>query len=188
MQRARTAILTRHGVGGALKGGAAITLALLVAACAVSSPLEITSTGPGLDRGQSVALSLPEDTESLRGRFAAALAQALEAEAVRIAPDAPILADFSVAQSVATAGVIRGEGQPIEGNEGQDWYAEPRKERTFDKCEAQRLRATFVLYDKATGELAYRGSGVAIECDFDAEALREFADGLVANALETSGS
>ncbi len=158
-----------------------------LASCAVTEPLAITSTGSGngLARGSSVVLGAPDDLSSERGRFAGALAKAMMARSVRIADDGALLADFSIARADASGGVMNGPGNSAASE--QDWIASPRRDRRFDKCEAERLRATLVLYDRAGGAIVYRGSGNATQCGFADADITALAQGLVDDAFQRSG-
>lgn len=160
-----------------------LALAFGLSACAVSTPLAITSTGQGLGSTSSVSLDSQEQPSSDRSRFGAALRSAFESRSIGFSADAPVLADFSVSQGDASAGVLAGKGEDTEDPDQRDWIATPRRSRSFDKCEAQRLRATLVLYDRASGAIIYRGSGEATECDFGQAEMAAMADGLVADAL-----
>ncbi len=167
------------------RGWTALTAALLVpmAGCAVSQPLEITSTGSGMARGASVTITAEDDAASERGRFAKALQDALAARSSTQADDAPLIADFSIARTAAAGGVINGKGEAGQGKQAPDWIAAPRPDRRFDKCNAQRLRATLVLYDRANGAIVYRGSGMATECGFTDADIAALAHGLVDDAV-----
>ncbi len=130
-----------------------------------------------------MAISSDDDTASERGRFAKALQDALAARSLTQADDAPLIADFSIARTAAAGGVAKGKGEAGKGKQAPDWIAAPRPDRRFDKCNAQRLRATLVLYDRASGAIVYRGSGVATECGFTDADLATLAQGLVDDAL-----
>jgi hypothetical protein len=169
--------------------GAALALGgvLALSACAVSSPLEIRSRGAGLQPGMPVSLVRPEEDTGLNARFASAVERALTDRSLVLVEDARFIADISVARRDASSGIIRGEGtRPVEGQE-PDWLVRPRDKERFDKCKAQRLRATLVIYDRSNGSVAYRGSGQAIACGFDDSDLAEFAQNLVADALDPAG-
>ncbi|MEO0463182.1 MAG: hypothetical protein AAF127_08630 [Pseudomonadota bacterium] len=100
-----------------------------------------------------------------------------------MADDAPLLADYSMALGDAANGVLRGKGRYTEGKQEQDWITSPRRKRRFDKCEAQRLRGTLVLYDRASGQKVYRGSGEAVECEFGDAEIAALAQQLVDDAI-----
>ena len=192
MQRAGRRKLT-HAYQDALgRAGLILALAASLTACAVSSPLSVTSTGAGFESNRRVALTAAEDPASLQARFTASVSQALSDQGLALDADAPLTADISVSQNTASSGIVRGEGSKAEdtqnaGEPEQDWLTAPREKRRFDKCEAQRLRATLVIYNRADGSLAYRGSGEATECGFGEADLAAFAQALVADALAPAG-
>jgi len=177
--------------------GAAVSMAAMLASCAVAKPLAITSAGPGIARGSTVAITMPEQRLSERGRFSDALSKAMMARNVQVSEAPPsgverdkkaqLLADFSVSTTDASSGVLKGEGRYAEGEAEQDWITPPRRDRRFDECEAKRLRATLVLFDASTGEMVYRGSGEATDCEFDDAELTTLAGQLVEDALTRSG-
>jgi hypothetical protein len=62
-----------------------------------------------------------------------------------------------------------------------DWQSEPRDNRLLDICKAKRLRGSLVLFNRATGKIAYRGESEADGCkfgptDFDAMATQLVSD------------
>ena len=188
MFRARGRILTKSlsdRLNSVIKSAPAVLCALPLAACAVSSPLAISSTGEGAARGLSVTIEQPESASGLRGQFADALSAAFASQSVAVAKDSQLIADFSVSQAPAAAGVLSGKGDKPE-IAPEDWIAQPREKRRFDECEAQRLRATLVLYDRTTSTMVYRGTGSATECDFSEADFAAMADSLVKDALSKS--
>ena len=165
----------------------AMALAVLVSGCAVTAPLEITSTGGVGSNISTVSLSVDDNSESLRGRFAAALGEGFASHSISVAENAPWLVDFGISQVKASGGIIRGEGDAQKDKDEQDWAITPRDQHSFDKCEAQRLRLTLVIYNRASGNVSYRGIGEAIECDFNNDELTSYAERLIDRALNTSG-
>ena len=141
----------------------------------------------GFEENRRVALAPVEDRSGLQRQFATALSEALTGQGLGLSPEARLIADFSVAQSAASAGIVRGEGATGPDAVDEDWLTAPREKRRFDKCEAQRLKATLVLYNRTDGSVAYRGSGEAIECAFDEADLKQFAQALVVDALAPAG-
>ena len=198
MQRTKRIILSYMTAARMWAASGAVGLTLAWSACAVSSPIALTSTGEGLPTRAPVTLApvtlasvtlAPADspTNSLNARFASAVEQAMADSAIAIAADARFIADLSVGQMPASAGIVQGEGAGNGGNEETDWLVRPREKRRFDKCDAQVLRATLVIYDRTTGSVAYRGSGQATECDFADADLAQMARALVADALDPAG-
>lgn len=165
-------------------------LAGCLTACAVSTPLEVRSTGDGLSQQSSVAFVGSQDEPSeQRKAFAAALTQALSQRSLSVAPSGRYIAEYAFSISDATEGLVAGKPDKAAADAGAepDWAARPRKKRTFDKCKAKRMRGTLVLLDRSTGKTAYRGEGGQIECSFANEDIAALADALVADALSLSG-
>lgn len=160
--------------------------AQLLSACAVSTPLTITSVGDeSAQRPAQIAIAMPDDDLSLKARFAGALAQAFDRQGISVADEGVLVADYAVSIGSAEMG-LRG-GAPGTGNETSEdddgWIAISREPRRFDQCEAQMMRGTLLLLDRTDGSLAYRGQGMAIECDFDDADWRALADQLVADFI-----
>ena len=185
MQRGWRIVLSKVRGLRVLSSGAAAGCALSLAACSVSSPLAITSTGDGVEQGSRLSLIIPQDAAPLETRFAAAVERALSSQSIGLADKSTLIAEITAAQSEASSGFLGGDWAQAVDEDNQDWIARPRRDRPLDRCKAQRLRATLTVYDSATGTLAYRGSGEAIECSFEEQALVEFAEELVADALRT---
>lgn len=160
----------------------AAILAMMTSACAVTSPLAIDSTGDGITSAGKVALAVSNDEKSeRRARFAGALGEAFADRSIPVAADGGYVADYAISLGEAADGVVRGEAKA--GTE-PDWLATPRSAGRFDKCDAQRMRGTLVLFDRASGEVIYRGSASRIECGFDDGDIDAMADALVADALK----
>ena len=160
-----------------------VIVAIGLAACSVSSPLTVqsTATETAAPRTQ-IALSLPDDeTGTMRQRFANALIEAFATRGVTIDDGARLVADIAVSEGSAEMGVQHSPVTAQPEGADPDWIDPPREPRRFDRCEALEMRGTLMLVDRATGTIAYRGTGAATECDFGDAALRAMAEGLVAD-------
>ncbi|BDI59887.1 hypothetical protein [Qipengyuania nanhaisediminis] len=162
----------------------AIMCAGLLPACSVIEPFAINAKrADNAPAPARVALALPgEDEPEQRRAFAAALVAAFADADIAADPAARLVADYGIAQGPASAGIERAE--PARTGETRDWIDPPRKGRRFDECKAQQLRASLMLVDRSTGEMVYRGTGSATQCDFDASHYATIARGLVADYLE----
>ena len=183
MQRRHRAIVSTARWAKARAGALLTGCALALCACSVSSPLAITSTGEGLERGASVAFAAVEDPAPLEARFRLVMEDTLASQSILLSDRANLIAQISAAQSDASSGLLSGDWAATIDEDDQNWIAQPRPDRPLDRCNAQRLRATLTIYDRATGEVVYRGASEAIECSFGDEALDAFAQGLVADAM-----
>lgn len=138
----------------------------------------------------AIAIALPEgDAPQLKTRFADALIAAMSGSGVARSENGGLIADYSVSIRSAELGVQASSGQSgSDGVNAPDWISQPRPPKRFDQCEAQVLRGSLLLLDRATGAAAYRGTGTITDCEFGEEALRALADGLVADYLSGSAA
>ena len=162
--------------------GRAIALLVLPAAlsaCAVTAPVEITTTSGVLPPSSSVELAEFPTDESLRGRFGAALAEAMAEAAVRVDDGSPVIAEFAIAERSASTGTADPEASTPEAIV---WSSEPRDSNWLDECEARRLSGTLVLLSRDDGSLLYRGVAEATDCAFDETHFDAMAQALVSDA------
>lgn len=159
-------------------------MAGLLGACAVSSPLQIQSTNSGALAARTISLEIAEgDAGTARGGYAAALRSAFARHDISLDPGAPVVAEFAFSISDASDGIVAGKPEISDGETEHDWMATPREQRRFDRCDAQRMRGTLVLFDKDKSAMVYRGRASQIECDFGEADIAALADRLVADAL-----
>jgi len=154
---------------------------VFTAACAVSSPFTVNSTGTGVPAQASISLAGEETAGTHRASLHSALQRAFATEAVTLSDDGKYLADFSISIRNAEGGLTTS----IEAKDEAeiDWETKPRDSRLLDGCDAKRMRATLVVLDRATGQRIYRGEGEATECDFSGDAMDGVARQLVRDAL-----
>lgn len=157
----------------------------LLASCAVATPVAIQSSGPALSGDHAVELVVADELSPLHGQFASALAEAFARHDVDTGQGAPLIADFALSVSFAEAGVVAqnsaDEAAPA-SEQDIDWTAKPRSRRLFDKCDAQRARATLFIVDRTSGETVYRGEAEKIDCEIGKGAVSELAASLVDDA------
>lgn len=150
--------------------------------CSVAAPFTVESSGIGLPQRVAVALPPMPAEGSDQARLAQALQRAFADSSVPVSPDGALVADYAVSVSAAeggqTASVSATDAASVQ------WQARPRSARPFDRCQAQRMRATLLLLDRVSGELVYRGEGQAVECTFPDAAFASAAKALVADALK----
>ncbi|MCB2083963.1 MAG: hypothetical protein KDD90_07930 [Sphingomonadaceae bacterium] len=155
---------------------------LSLGACAVTSPIDVTSAGPGVASIDAIRLQSAASEEAQRAAFEAALHRALANSSIRLDKDAPYLGDFAIALRDARTGLA--EPQDTTGESGQvDWASDPRKRRLFDGCKAKRIRATLVILSRESGAIVYRGEGEADACGFTEKDYDRLAARLVEDAL-----
>ena len=162
----------------------ATALAGLLSACAVSSPLQVTSNGAGAAPRSGVELpDLAEEPAEERRAFANALQRALVAQSVRVAAESPLLAEYSFSIGEATGGTVAGKGDDVTAGAEPDWIAEPRNKHWLDRCDAQRMRGTLVLFSRTDGSIVYHGEASQIACSFSDEDITALSNALVADAF-----
>lgn len=162
------------------------TLAAITAACSVSAPLSLDSTGTIRGTGESIYITVSEDDATPnRAAFGGALVKAFLDRSVAVSENGNLVVDYGVSLSDAKSGVIGGEVQAGKPAAEQAWLATSRDSRNFDKCDAQRLRGTLVLIDRQTNTTLYRGSATQIECEFSDRDMEAMASALVEDALSS---
>lgn len=179
--RAQVMASSRKAVSAISTFAATLGLALGLASCAITTPVAIASTTGALPAGHAIELAPAETSHSTRARFATALEEAFRTHSVAIADGAPAIADFAFSSHDATSGVADPARQTAEGE--IPWESHPRKRSPFDKCSAQRLRATLLLLSREDGSILYRGVGEADVCELGDEQVSALAEALVSDAL-----
>lgn len=151
----------------------------VLAACAVTTPVDVTATLGALPGATSVEVAPFSDDDSMRDRFGTALTDAFADANVRVATDSPVIAEFAIAERSATSGVADPEAS---SDEAIVWSSEPRDNDLLDKCVARRMRGTLVLLSRTDGSLLYRGVAESTDCDFEDSHFAAMANALVADA------
>lgn len=154
-------------------------LSLLVSACAVSGPVSIKPTIVNLQTADSIEFPTTGDAGTLRSQWGAALNNAFSAKAIGVVDGAPFLADFALSLRSAESGVAVVTDDIAE----IDWQSAPRSKRLLDKCEAQKLRGTLVIFRRSDGEIVYRGESEANACAFGSDDITRMAAELVESAV-----
>lgn len=170
-----------------LRGTCVAAAALVLTACAVSTPLTIDSTieRTGM-RDATIALAMPDPAEpSIRRDFALALATALANQNVPVSDAGDLLADFAIANGSAAVGVQLTPDRDAGDTAETRWISAPRTRERFDECDARVLRGTLVLINRADGAMAYRGKAAMTECEFGTADVDALAQALVADFVST---
>jgi len=166
-------------------GPLAAVLVALLAGCSVTTPASVVSTTGQLPQGNPVQLAPYETDGTLRGEFGQQLENALIAQSIEVTGEAPVIAAFAIAMRDARSGVA---DPAASSADAIVWESRPRPGSMFDSCDAQRLRATLVLLERAGGEILYRGAGESTRCDHTETDLAELANALVADASGSSST
>ncbi|MGB3167482.1 MAG: hypothetical protein WBA68_11980 [Alteraurantiacibacter sp.] len=154
-------------------------MAVLLAGCAVNTPVAITSTTGAVGENGQVMLAEAEDGGTPRAIFASALSEAFTRHGVPLGNKAPLLADFALSERDAETGLVDPESST---EDAIVWTSRNRNRRLFDGCTARRLRATLVLLRRDDGEIAYRGVAETDLCESGEADIRALADALVRDA------
>ena len=158
--------------------------AMVLSGCSVSSPLSIESSASTSPATMSaVAMQMPEeDAPAVTKTFASALANALASHNFNVGEDGRLLADYAISNGTAELGV---QDKAAPGSEPA-WISVPRPSKTFDECDARKLRGTLMMLDSADGSVVYHGRAEMTECDFGEEEIGAVAEALAADfALHT---
>lgn len=159
----------------------ALPALLLVAGCAVATPVAISASrgpAPGLAR---LAVMPVEAGQAEKADFAARLVEALGKRGVAAADDAPVLADLALASAPADVDLLLQTSAEAGASPGPLGTA--RASRWYDRCAARRTRASLALYDRASGALIAKSDAETVTCAADPAPLAALADAVVADAI-----
>ncbi len=101
---------------------------------------------------------------------------------MEIAEDADAVADFAISVSPSPVGLYASEAGKSDDQPEQ--IATTRKQRWYDACEAVRVQASLVLYNRGNGELLKSSKAESMGCEGDmpvAELAELLADDLLAD-------
>lgn len=150
-----------------------------IPSCTVPSDITLSSVAEPVAAQGAVAMAQEDSEDGTRATFAAALRKSLQVSSVAIADDAPLILEFSVSQRDAETGIA----DPLApGTRDVTWQSDERKSKLFDGCGVTRLRAGLLLVERASGTIAYRGTGDMDTCAVTDGQVRQLAQALVADA------
>lgn len=153
--------------------------ALTIPACTVPSDITLSSTAEPVAGQGAVAMAREDSEDGMRATFAAALRKSLQDNTVGIADSAPLILEYSISQRDAETGIA----DPLQpGATDVTWQSDERKSKLFDGCDVTRLRAGLLLVDRASGTVAYRGTGDMDTCAVTDGQVRQLAEALIADA------
>lgn len=157
----------------------------MLSACAVSTPVQIRSSGDGSSARVGVLIPVVgDDAGSDRAKFAAALMEAFAKNSVSTGSETGLVADYSLSINDASSGIAvnSSEAEP----QTAAWIVAPRDKKRFDECGGQRMLGTLILFNRNSGSMVYRGQAAQIECEFKPSDIEKMADQLVEDALKAS--
>ncbi len=124
--------------------------AVSLAACSVQTPPGIrTSVGSTPTPISSIHLIEPESEQAQRTQLHAAIARQLRDRGVALSQDANIVADLAVSMSPSPVGIYASEAGQTDTEPAS--MATTRERRWYDACEAVRLQASLVLFNRESG-------------------------------------
>lgn len=172
---------------GAVRVALGALLGLSASACAVTQPIAVVATDLPGNPTQIDAVDMTiADKPEASNRFGQALVSAFADAGVARTATAGLVADYGLSLAPASTAIVDKprETDPANPAAPARTIVLPRKGSPLDKCAAQRMKATLSLFDRATGELRYRGEGSAIECAFAPDDEAAMAAALVSDAME----
>lgn len=161
---------------------AALFLAASTAGCAVYSPPTITARTGAVASGSSVQLVADDATAGLRTDFAASLGKALAQNRFQMDDEGTLVADYAIATRDADTS-LSGEGAADPAT--PQLQSGARDSHWLDKCNADRLRATLAMFDRASGTMVYRGEAETDICRGAGFAIDALAELLVEDMLSS---
>lgn len=160
---------------------AATAVALALSSCTVPADITLSSIAEPVSAQGAVAMAQEDGEAGTRATFASALRKTLQDSSVAIAEDAPLILEYSVSQRDAETGIA----DPLQpGTTDVTWQSDERKSKLFDGCDVTRLRGGLLLVERASGTVAYRGTGDMDTCAVTDGQVRQLAQALVADAQD----
>ncbi len=92
----------------------------------------------------------------------AALAGALQSRGVGLSETADAVADLAISVSPSPVGIFASEAGKTDSE--PDALVTTRERRWYDACEAVRVQATLVLYDRSNGQLRKSSKAESVAC------------------------
>ncbi|MEM8724097.1 MAG: hypothetical protein AAGE86_01105 [Pseudomonadota bacterium] len=145
-----------------------------MAGCAVQSPPVLTSSvGQAPSAIARIHLIEPDAEQAQRGALFAAMVQELRGRGVELSEDADAVADIAISVSPSPVGLYASEAG--KSDEEPEALATTRKRRWYDACEAVRVQATLVVYNRADGALRKSSKAESMDCDDGEPPIAELA-------------
>lgn len=162
--------------------GASLSALVLLGACAVTTPMQVSSTRSSAPAPASVRLlTLTGDAEVAAADIAALSARvgaALGQHGINTVDTADYGLTIVLARRPATVGVTQAkDGKPTE----IAWLSSPRKRNPLAACKAERVQVSLIGRREADSAPAYSGRGELDGCTATASQIAALADALVAD-------
>lgn len=163
----------------------ALVLTPLVAGCAVYSAPAIKDRTGKVAGLKEIAILAGDKDGKLRNRFREELQASFGSNGVKSVDTAETIGDFAISIIPADATIASSKAGIAKPATPSDINikSEPRRSYIFDGCEAVRIRASLVLFDRASGNLLQRSEGTADGCKGETPPTQELAELLARNVL-----
>jgi len=154
----------RHSWAFEARSGIAAGFVVCLAGCSVQSPPVIrTSAGIAPPSITQVHIVEPDGEQTQRGLFYSAITRELQRRGVERSDSAPFVADLAFSVSSSSIGVFASEAGETSAEPEQ--LATTREPRWYDSCQAARVEASLVLYNRTDGTLQKSGEAEGIICE-----------------------
>lgn len=158
------------------------TCAASLAACSVQSPPTIrTSVGTAPTAISTIHLVQPESDRTQRAAFHSSVVQALSDRGISISDSAPYVGDLAMSVSPSPVGLYVSEAGKTDAEPSP--MATTRETRWYDACEAVRIQASLVLFDRSNGTQLKSSEAESIACADADPPMEEIAALLVEDLL-----
>ena len=162
----------------------ATAAALALSSCTVPADITLSSVAEPVSAQGAVSMAEEAESDGTRATFAAALRKTLQDSSVAVADNAPLILEYSLSKRDAETGIA----DPLQpGATDVTWQSDERTSKLFDGCDVTRFRAGLLLVDRASGTVAYRGTGDMDTCSVTDGQVRQLARALVSDA-QTKGA
>ncbi len=138
--------------------------AVWLAGCSVQSPPVLrTSAGTAPSSITQIHVIEPDADQTQRGQFYAAVTQELQRRGVEQSETASLVADLAISVTPGPVGVFASEAGKTDKE--PDQLTTTRKSRWYDACEAVRVEASLVAYNRADGALQKTSKAEGFMCE-----------------------
>ena len=152
----------------------------MLPSCGVPPDITLSSSAAPVASITRISMPPEQDEGAVRAQFGSAVRSALQDRSVSLVEEAPLILEYSISARDAETGIA----DPLQpGAEDVTWQSDERKSRLFDGCDVTRLRAGLLLVERASGAVAYRGTGDMDTCAVSDTKVRQLAEALVADAI-----
>lgn len=132
-----------------------------LAACSVAGVPIVQSTGEGIPPSASITIAEPREGSSYEAELSSALAAALQKRSFTVSDNGSYYLQYGAALRPSSIGVLSaGEDTEVKT------VSDDRKKLLLDNCEAQRMRITVTVLDRASGAAVHNSTVDVDDCGF----------------------